>query len=158
LLRLFLIKINPDKHQNDFNIKAFVNFYNRTTKLINSKIVRKIENYNISKEHVLSNIDLNKIWLHIKTHARPDCYDGLEIYLTIFTWLNDQTYESNYALWLLGFVILSYPIMPKLAEAIWKILGFDGIPSLHASRKVFSINKSLLYEFEQINVSEIKVG
>ncbi|WP_116964401.1 class I tRNA ligase family protein [Fastidiosibacter lacustris] len=160
LIRLFLLKVNADQDQSDFNLQEFVSFYNWIACIINAKIISKLKVPNFylpRQEHNKHSSGLLRLWEQKKMDAIPSNYSGNKFYLDIISWLEGDVYESEYMEWLHGIAILCYPVMPVLSQRVWDFLGGTGVPSLencnHFSSEPFSMS-----EIEQINISEIKVG
>lgn len=131
-LRFYLALINPEHHSTHFYTSEFVDFYN------NYFICQLLETLQIAFESIsgmrINHVDENiiKEFTHIisgqKNNLLKESFSLSKICLLVKDWLSRFQYFhidlAQIYWWLKSFAVLSYPIMPELAENIWRNLGY----------------------------------
>ena len=149
LVRLYLLKNNADAAPQDFDIKEFVSFYNKTANALNKK------KFSSAKDAPNNDTEIFDSFLkQQRACLMPENYSGALAYQQIENWLALEMPLEN---WAKGFAIIAYPVMPGITSFIWRAFDKKGIPSPEGYKleRIDGINIPLIHF---IDCSDIEVG
>lgn len=158
ILRLYLIKENSDKQQNDFNTLEFVKFYNETAAILNKQLFKKEFTEVAFNDASDLQLHFENILFDMHDNLMPENYCGHSVYKNISTWLTiETTNKESHNLWLRGFAVIAYAVMPIIVSLIWKTFEEDDIPKPEHCfvKKTFINNLIPLAPFPEISVNDI---
>lgn len=161
IFRLYMLKANADKKENDFNVVEFVDFYNDIAGQLNNRLFRYFDN----KSNHVPDLSYMEVKFRDPLNANyeasmPENYCGYTIYTNIKQFLSVEIQDiASYLLWLKGFAILSYSVMPNLAQLIWNAMSINGTPD---PEKLLinceNFNHNLINKFDMIKQEDIILG
>jgi len=134
VLRIFLCEICPEDQESNFIVQEFIDFHNSTVELINHsfdhmKSYLDIEKNKIYEIDIKMLDELNNLFATQSNSLHLDRLRISDSVTPLFNWikrsLKVHTANESYT-WLKGFSLLAAPIMPHIADKIWKYLGCDG--------------------------------
>jgi len=150
IIRLFLLKNNPDNHRSDFKLSEFIAFYNEMACSLNRHFSLKggiLKKTNESRLRTIYHQNINCMM--------PENYSGRKIYKQLMAWISC---EEEGEVWLKGFSVIAYPVMPNLSLLIWQsVLNQKGIPKFEAF-KPQPLSLENLNRISLINNDDIEVG
>jgi len=136
MVRYYMIKVNPQEEETNFDINEFISIVN--TDLVNglqtelnqlweqldfNKVSAPNEAYISKLEELIRQQDDALSLNNLKLAA---CLDPLRAAMI----MDVENDSSSIYWWIKGIALLSWPIMPSFSLSIWEALGAEGDPSL----------------------------
>lgn len=125
-VRYFLARCNTSQRGQDFEIDAFVSFYNNHFVREILDEIRGLLNKGCATDIYNEESTYTNFYERAKEYLAPQKFNTDAYCDLIQEALYHNTLLTGDKLRL--FALLSYPIMPELAEKVWKAIGFSGIP------------------------------
>jgi methionyl-tRNA synthetase len=136
ILRLYLTITAPTNRVTTFSVTSFIEYYNQYANTVTSKTLAFVERLQKNGGEIQS-FDLEMLRTVLNRQLgcfQPSVADLAAGVYELDNWLHLDSNTTDPGLWLLGFSMIGYPLMPAMCQSVWQQLGFEGSPVFEVLR------------------------
>ncbi|MEL6862987.1 MAG: class I tRNA ligase family protein, partial [Bacteroidota bacterium] len=136
-VRYYLISRSPETQESNFDIQDFIQFNNAFLVEDFSRLLSMVwSNWEIAVQNPIPEslkLDLEKAFTEQANCWEPPAQELLKGLQVLEQWLQSVAASSDWQsqpYWMLKSIsLMCYPIMPKMSQEIWTLLGAEGAPA-----------------------------